>query len=266
MRIAIVLLAFLPLSILHAETVPVRYGQGTVHGFLVIHNEQGQLIATGDSIQVAQGDHISTRLLFHFRDGSIDDETAVYSQQKEFRLISDHHIQKGPSFPKPMDMLVEANGDVTTKTTAKDGTEKVTKDHLDLPPDIANGLVSVYLQNLPAHSAGISVGMIVSTPKPRLVTLAIAPVGDVAIRVGGVRRKATDYRIKIDLGGVAGVVAPLIGKQPKDIHLLILDGEAPVFLREIGQFYADGPVWTVEQTSAVFPRESAAQASPKAAH
>jgi hypothetical protein len=163
-------------------------------------------------------------------------------------------------------MLVEANGDVTVKTTAKDGTEKVTKDHLNLPPDIANGLVSVYLQNLPANSPGITVGYIVSTPKPRLVSLAIAPEGKVTVRIGGVRRKATDYRIKIDLGGVVGVIAPIIGKQPKDIHLLILDGEAPVFLRETGQFYADGPVWRVEQTSAVFSSEPVPQLSPKSKH
>lgn len=261
MRIA--LLVVLSLSILRAETVPVRFPQGTAHGFLIIHNEQGRTIASGDSIQVVQGDHISTRLVFHFRDGSIDDETALYTQQKEFRLISDHHIQKGPSFPKPMDMLVEANGNVTTKITAKDGTEKVTRDHLDLPRDIANGLVSVYLQNLPARSPGISVGMVVSTPKPRLVTLAIGPVGDVAVHIGGVRRKAMDYRIRVQLGGLAGVIAPIIGKQPKDIDLLILEGEAPVFLREIGQFYADGPIWQVEQTSAVFSHDPAPQLSPK---
>ena len=38
------------------------------------------------------------------KDGSLHDETAVYSQHREFRLLSDHLIQKGPSFPQPLDM------------------------------------------------------------------------------------------------------------------------------------------------------------------
>lgn len=260
------MLTFLPLSNLRAETVPVRDVQGTVHGFLIIRNEQGQVIATGDSIQVAQGDHISSRLVFHFRDGSIDDETTLYTQQKEFRLISDHHIQKGPSFPTPMDLLVEANGDVTTRTTAKNGTEKVTKDHFNLPPDVANGLVSVYLQNLPADTHGITVGFVIGTPKARLVSLVITPDAVRTIRIGGVRRKATDFRIKIDLGGAASIVAPILGLQPKDVHLWILGGEAPVFIRESGQFYAGGPVWRIEQTSAVFSPDPAPQRSPQAKH
>jgi hypothetical protein len=265
MRLAVLLLAFLPLT-LPAETVPVRDLQGTVHGFLVIRNEQGQVIATGDSIQTVEGDHMLERLTFHFRDGSIDDETTLYTQQKVFRLISDHHIQKGPSFPSPMDLFVEANGNVTTKFTNKDGSEKVVKDHFDLPPDIANGLVSIYLQNLPPNSPGITVGFVICTPKPRLISLAVTPDGVRTVRIGGVRRKATDFRIQIELGGVASVIAPLLGKQPKDVHLWILGGDAPVFIRETGQFYGGAPVWRVEQTSAVFSPDPAPQPAAKTKH
>ncbi len=243
-----------------ADTIPVRHTLGTVHGFLVIRNEQGQIIASGDSIQTVHGDRVTAHLVFHFRDGSLDDETTIFTQQKEFRLISDHHIQKGPSFPKPMDVLVEATGDVTVKTTDKDGTEKVAKDHLDLPTDIANGLVSVYLQNLPENSQEIKVAYIAATPKPRLVTLDIAPAGEPTFHAGGVQRKATDFRVKIEIGGVAGVVAPLVGKQPKDVHIWILQGEAPVFIREIGQLYEGGPLSRIEQTSAQFTPAAATKA------
>ena len=38
--------------------------------------------------------------------GSVDDETATFSQEHDFRLIiSDHHIQKGPSFPHPTEFV-----------------------------------------------------------------------------------------------------------------------------------------------------------------
>jgi hypothetical protein len=159
-----------------------------------------------------------------------------------------------------MDVLVEATGDVTVTTTDKDGATKVTKDHLDLPPDIANGLVSIYLQNLPENPPELKVPYIAATPKPRLVTLDIAPAGEATFHVGGVQRKATDFRIKIDLGGAAAIIAPLIGKQPKDVHIWILQGEAPVFIREIGQLYEGGPLSRIEQTSAQFAPAAATKA------
>jgi hypothetical protein len=53
------------------------------------------------------GDRVTSRLIFRFRDGSIDDDVTVFTQRRVFRLVSDHHIQRGPSFPKPLDFLIE---------------------------------------------------------------------------------------------------------------------------------------------------------------
>ncbi len=64
-------------------------------------------------------------------------------------------------------------------------------------------------------------------------------------------RPAREFQAKAELGGVAGVVAPLVGKQPKDWKFLILQGQAPAFVREEGQFYEDGPVWRVDQIGPV---------------
>ncbi len=46
--------------------------------------------------------------------------------------------------------------------------------------------------------------------------------------------------IKIELGGVTGMVAPLIGKQPPDIQIWIIGGEAPAFVKEEGFLYQGG--------------------------
>jgi hypothetical protein len=62
-------------------------------------------------------------------------------------------------------------------------------------------------------------------------------------------RKAIHYEIKIELGGVAGIVAPMIGKQPPNIEMWIIGGPAPCFLREQGPIYQDGPVYTIELAS-----------------
>src|SRR6202453_3226725 len=129
-----------------ADPVLVRSVAGTIHGFLELLSEDGQVVASGDSFQVVRGGRVTSRTVFHFKDGSIDDETTIYSQRQTFQLISDHHIQKGPSFPHPMDVLIDASsGQVTVHSTGKDGKDEVKSEHLDLRPDLANGLVPILL-------------------------------------------------------------------------------------------------------------------------
>jgi hypothetical protein len=253
-RLCKVFLAFaltLPAAKSPADPVPVRRTQGTFHGFLLLKTMEGKTIATGDLVQVSHGDRVTSRLTFHFRDGSLDDETTIFSQRKVFRLISDHHIQRGPSFPHPLDMLVDAaSGDVTLHD--KDG--KATQDHLDLSADVCNGLPLTLLLNLDPAGPPVRLEMVAPTSKPRLVHLVLAADGDEPLSIGGVRQKATNFRLRVDLGGIAAVVAPIIGKQPSDIHIWILGGDAPTFVRGEGQFYEGGPIWRIEMVAPVFPR------------
>jgi hypothetical protein len=237
-----------------ADPIPVRAVQGTIRGFLELRNEDGKVVASGDSFQVVRGGRVTSRTVFHFKDGSIDDETTVYSQRQTFQLISDHHIQKGPSFPHPMDVLIDASsGQVTVHSMGKDGKDEVKSEHLDLRPDLANGLVPILLENLPLDSLATTVSMVVATPKPRLVKLVITNVGDEKCFVGGSSRKAIHYNIKIELGGVAGVVAPIIGKAPPDIQVWTIGGEATTFARERGPLYAEGPMMTIQLASPTWP-------------
>jgi hypothetical protein len=66
------------------------------------------------------------------------------------------------------------------------------------------------------------------------------------------------YVAKVDLGGVAGVVAPIVGKQPPDPQIWILGGEAPVVLKSETLAYMGGPIWRTELASPVWPQASAA--------
>ena len=96
--------------------------------------------------------------------------------------------------------------------------------------------------------------MVAATPKPRLVKLEITPQGEEPFSVGGSSRKATHYVVKVKIGGAAGLVAPLLGKQPPDIHVWILGGEALAFVRSEGPLYFGGPIWRIELVSPVWPR------------
>ena len=71
----------------------------------------------------------------------------------------------------------------------------------------------------------------------------------------GSRRTAMRYVVKVEIGGMAGVVAPLVGKQPQDTQVWILGGEAPAFLRSQGSTCDGGPVWNIELTSPVWSKK-----------
>jgi hypothetical protein len=228
--------------------------EGTVHGFLALRSKEGRVLAVGDLFQVVRGDRVTSRLLFRFKDGSVDDETAVFSQRGNFQLITDHHIQKGPSFPQPLDLSIDVrSGMVTVRSTGKDGKEEVKSEHMDLPPDLVNGLILSIAKNIRPETPETKVSMVVATPKPRLVKVAISPQGEEPFSLLGSARKAMRFSLKIELGGVAGVIAPLIGKTPPEIHIWIIGGIAPAFVREEGPLYEGGPVWTIQLTSPVWP-------------
>jgi hypothetical protein len=95
--------------------------------------------------------------------------------------------------------------------------------------------------------------MVAATPKPRLVKLLITPGSEDPFSVGGTRRKATRFTVKVQIGGVAGLVAPLVGKQPPDTYVWILGGEAPAFVKSEGPLSMGGPVWRLELVSPVWP-------------
>jgi hypothetical protein len=239
-----------------AAPIAVRHSEGIVHGFLILRAMDGTSLADGDLLQTTQGDRVTARLTFRFKDGSLHDETVVFSQRGSFRVLSDHLIQKGPSFPQPLDVTVDAAGGRATVRYTDDGKQKVADERLDVPADLANGMMSILLKNVGAEFSQAKVTMLAATPKPRLVTLAVSRAGEDTFHLGASTRKATHFIVKVELGGLTGVVAPLIGKQPPDSHVWILAGDAPAFLKSEGPLYNGGPVWRIELASPVWPRLS----------
>ena len=233
--------------------VPVRFKEGLTHGFLVVSTLHGEILGDGDLIQLVKADQVDNHLRYHFKDGSVHEETSVFSQRREFRLLNYHLLQKGPSFKHPVEVWIDvAAGQVKVSATDKDGNAKVTTDQLKLPPDLANGLVLTLLKNVRSDGA-LRLSMVAATPKPRLVHLAISTMGEEAFSFARSSRKALHYVVKVEIGGVAGLVAPLLGKEVPDTHVWILGGEAPTFVKSEGPLCMDCPVWRVELASPVWP-------------
>jgi hypothetical protein len=246
--------------------VAVRYREGLIHGFLVLSTLDGVAIAAGDLNQVARGDQVTTQLAFRFKDGSRQEETTVFSQRGNFRLISYHLVQNGPSFKNASDLSVTcATGQVTVRYTDDDGKEKVANEHLALPPDLGNGLIPTLLMNIRDGTRQFEVPMVVAAPKPRLVKIVVNAQGTEPFSLTGFSREAKRYVAKVDLGGVTGVVAPMVGKQPPDSQIWILGGEAPAFLKSETQSYMGGPMWRIELVSPVWPQASGAESKKETA-
>ena len=227
-----------------SEPILVRHIQRPMHRFLTARSESGQTIATGEFTQDVQGDEVTMRLTYRFVDGSIDDEMTTYRQQGTLRLVRNHHIQKGPFFAKPADFAVDApTGMATTRTTDKNGKIHVESEHINLPDDLANGFVGTLLLNTPASGNPFRVGMLVPVGGGgRLIRLLISPEGEQPFQVAGQARKATVFRIHPELGGIVGIIARLIGLQPKDVMVWVLEGDNPAVVRIVGQLGGYGPV------------------------
>jgi hypothetical protein len=246
-----------------ADPVTVRYKEGLIHGFLSVSTQDGDPIGTGDLTQVAHGDRVTSHLDLRLKDGSRQEETTVFSQRGSFRLISYHLTQQGPAFKTPTDLsITTSTGQVTVQYTDEGGKGRTVSEHLKLPPDLANGLVPTLLKNLQPEAPQLEVSMVVATPKPRLVKLSISTHGNDRFSVVGWGREAIDYTVKVDLGGIAGAVAPMIGKQPPDTHIWILGGDAPAFIKSEVLAFAGGPIWRIDLASPTWPR--AAQPDEKA--
>jgi hypothetical protein len=236
-----------------AEPISVRHIQRPMHRFMVARSEAGKIIAGGEFSQVVQGDEVTMRLTYHFVDGSIDNETTTYRQQGTFRLVRNHHIQKGPFFTKPVDFTVEAStGIATSRTADKNGTIHIENHHIDLPDDLANGFVGTLLLNTPQNTTPFRVAMLVPVNGARLIRILISPEGEQTFQTTGQTRRATVFRIHPELGGIVGVIASLIGLQPRDVMVWVLEGDEPAVVRIVGQLGGYGPIVSSELEGSSF--------------
>jgi len=235
----------------------VKHREGLVHGFLSLRTLAGETLAAGDLIQNVQNDRVTSQLVFSFKDGSSHDETAVFSQGRQFRLLSYRLVQKGPAFEHQMEVKLDGrSGQVSVRHTDPDGHEKVENERIKVPPDLANGFVPVLLKN-GRPGAPPTMSFLAATPKPMLVKLETTAIGEEAFSFAGSTRQAIHYVIKVDIGGVSGLLAPLLGKQPPDTHVWILDGEAPAFVKSEGPLAVGGPILRIELTGPAWPEGKA---------
>ena len=247
-----------------AETIAVRQMEGSLHGFLVLQTLDGKTIAEGDLIETAKGAAVKVQMIFRFHDGSYYEETSEFSQRGQFRLLRNHLVQKGPSFKLTMERSIDAStGQISVRYTDDKGNQKVDSEHMELPADLANGMFLVLVKNIDPAKAETTVSAVAGEPKPRVVKVLITPGGKTPFLVGGSKREAVEFDLKPHIEGAAGVIAPLVGKQPADAHIWVVAGEGPTALKSEGPLEPEGPVWRIVNVGAVWPSDAAQTESKK---
>ena len=249
---------FLHAGRIGAESIPVHHIEGVTFGFLILRNLDGEAVAYGELAQVIQQNGgakdneenglVVSDLLFHFKDGSFYEEITKFTQHGKFRLVSDQVEMRGPSFKQASKSWIDVRTGTVTVQTFEKGKEKTVSRHLDFPDDVANGLLLILLKNVDP-SAETTVSYVVASTKPRMVKWNISPAPEKTVKFGFITLKAQHYIVKTKIGGAAGIIAPLMGKMPPDLHIWLVKSQAPTFLEYEGPLSEDSPIWRIEIAS-----------------
>jgi hypothetical protein len=243
----LVVAALQPLT---AAPVPVRFAEGVTHGFLVLRAVDGTMLAQGDLLQVPGDGEVDKRMIFRFKDGSVFDERVTYTERGVYALKTYSLSESGPSFAADTEIsMTPATGAYRVKTKDhKGGEEKVLEGRIEFPPDVYNGMILTVVKDLP-KSAGEIVHFVAFTPQPRVIELALTPVGEEKITVGELTKTAVHYVMKPRLGMWLTFFATILRRMPEDLHAWILIDEVPAFVGFQGSLTTPGPVWRIELVS-----------------
>jgi hypothetical protein len=248
LRISIFLCAASLPCLTPAQPLSVRSPQEPMHRTFIMKAPDGRIIAGAEETAAVAADQVRSRMTFRFRDGSLDDEEAVFTQDKDFHLLRDHHVQKGPSFPTPIDITVDVSTDTVTWHQQKSGRDQVRTGHLGLPGNLANGIMPLLVENFPPHAQALQTSWVAVPTHPMVVDISIKPAGERDIDPGGRTERVREFVLHPELHGFVGFLAPLVNKMPADIHVWVTDAARPCFVKLTGPFFPGGPDWTVEPT------------------
>ena len=108
----------------------------------------------------------------------------------------------------------------SARTRSREGKEASSQGALDVPGDLANGMLGLVLRNLPTGRSE-SVQIVAFTPEPRFLDVLLGPAAEAPVLTGGVQRSASLFVLKPKLRGIARLLAPLIGKEPPTLRYWI---------------------------------------------
>jgi hypothetical protein len=231
-----------------AEPVAVKRPEGPSYVVLWLGTPEGKRLADGEMVQTIVDGNVDSRLSFHFKDGSVFDETVIFSQDRVFRLLSYSLVEKGPSFGEDRAMSFDRKSG-RYRVLIKDresGEEEKHEGELAIPEDVYNGMSGLLIRNA---GEDVNARLVAFTPEPRMLESSVKLEGDDAYIVGNEERRAKRYLLDLELEGAIGLLAKAVGKAPPDVRYWIAE-PVPALLEFEGAMYLNGPVWRIEPTRA----------------
>lgn len=227
-----------------APGVPVHFTEGSIHGFLELTTEAGKFLARGDLLQVARNGGVESRMVFHFGNGSVFEESVTFTEHDVFTMETYHLIQSGPAFANDLDASLSRTGSYVVRTKShKDGTENEYAGSIAMPGDVYNGMVITVAKNSPADRTTL-VHAVAFLPRPRLVALELTPSGAQRVQLGQHEESGVSFTVKPKLGFFLHLGAKLAGQLQPDTHITIVTDDVPAFVRSDGPLYT-GPIWRI---------------------
>ena len=240
---------------LQASQVAVRYAEGLSRGFLVVRTPDGKRIGAGESFQFFRGERVTNHLVLKLKDGSVYEETTVFTQRRTFRLLSNRVVQKGPAFKQQMDSSIDTTTGRVVVHYSDGGKTKTLDQKVDMPDDLANGMESTIVKDILSEPV-TEVSYLAITPKPRLAKVTITRGGKEKFTDGAVTYEAVHLVMKFRVTGIAGAAASVLGKQPPDTDMWVFGGEAPAYATSIGPIAAGAGVWRIDLVSPVLAEKA----------
>ena len=149
-------------------------------------------------------------------------------------------------------MTIDARSQtVSMRALSKPGQDAKTE-HMDIPPDTSNGLLFNLIKNLQSTAPEVEVSYVAARPS-RAWSSWRSPLKSRGQFTAVYRRiNAAVWCVKAELGGLTGIVAPMIGKQPPDTHVWVAENGVPTIVRVDTALYVGGPVWSIQLASPVW--------------
>jgi hypothetical protein len=230
-----------------AAPVPVLFPEGSLHGFVVLKDMAGAVLAYGDQVETVRGSTLNSKMTFHFPDGSFFEEQVTFTQTGVFRMLRYSLISRGPSFEKDQQIVIDTQDGryrFERRTRGRADSE-IYEGKIKLPDDIYNGMVMTIAKNL-AKQPSSRVHFVAFTPKPRIVEIDLTTPDSHQVLLGETPRPAMHFVVKPKLNIVEGTVAKMLDKVPPDSHIWIVTDDVPGFVRAETTIVPDGPLWRIE--------------------
>jgi hypothetical protein len=220
--------------------------EGVAHTLLELRGPAGARIATGELAQWPEGERVTAQTRFRFGDGSTHEETAVFVAAPRPRLESYALRQAGPRFGGELEARFDrTSGRHSWRRTATGREPESGAGEIEIPDDAANGILFQALRHALMNGEEPSVSWVVFRPAPMVLRFGVTREAGAPVVVLGEERPTVHYVMRPALPFPLNWGATLAGVEPPELHVWMLPGPAPSFLRFAGPLMAGGPAWTI---------------------